>query len=73
MQKTIDGKQSTIDKILRWFPIVGEYLRIENERGLSSSSAMSVWIANESVSVSIERSCSCKMLRLLKVSTRHRR
>ena len=31
MQKTIDGKQSTIDKILRWFPIVGEYLRIENE------------------------------------------
>ena len=31
MQKTIDGKQSTIDKILRWFPIVGEYLRIEND------------------------------------------
>lgn len=31
MQSTINDKQRTIDKILHWFPIVGEYLRIENE------------------------------------------
>ena len=31
MQGAIDDKQRTIDKILRWFPIVGEYLRVEKE------------------------------------------
>ena len=31
MQSVINDKQRTIDKILRWFPIVGEYLRIEKE------------------------------------------
>lgn len=31
MQDAIDDKQRTIDKILRWFPIVGEYLRVEKE------------------------------------------
>ena len=31
MQSIINNMQSTIDKILRWFPIVGEYLRIERE------------------------------------------
>ena len=31
MQSSINDKQRTIDKILRWFPIVGEYLRIEKE------------------------------------------
>jgi len=31
MQDAIDDKQRTIDKILLWFPIVGEYLRIEKE------------------------------------------
>ena len=31
MQSAINDKQRTIDKILRWFPIVGEYLRIEKE------------------------------------------
>ena len=31
MEKAINDKQRTIDKILRWFPIVGEYLRIEKE------------------------------------------
>ena len=31
MQKTINEKQRTIDKILRWFPLVGEYLRVESE------------------------------------------
>lgn len=31
MQSAINDKQRTIDKILRWFPIVGEYLRIESE------------------------------------------
>lgn len=31
MQSTINEKQRTIDKILRWFPIVGEYLRVESE------------------------------------------
>ena len=31
MQDAIDDKQRTIDMILRWFPIVGEYLRIERE------------------------------------------
>ena len=31
MQSTINDKQRTIDKILRWFPIVGEYLRVEKE------------------------------------------
>ena len=31
MQSIINDMQSTIDKILRWFPIVGEYLRIERE------------------------------------------
>jgi len=31
MQNDLDSKQHTIDKILRWFPIVGEYLHIEDE------------------------------------------
>lgn len=31
MQSAINDKQRTIDKILRWFPIVGEYLRIEKD------------------------------------------
>lgn len=31
MQGAINDKQRTIVKILRWFPIVGEYLRIEKE------------------------------------------
>jgi hypothetical protein len=31
MQSAINDKQRTIDKILRWFPIVGEYLRVEKE------------------------------------------
>ena len=31
MQKTINEQECTINKILRWFPIVGEYLRIERE------------------------------------------
>ena len=31
MQSAINDKQRTIDIILRWFLIVGEYLRIENE------------------------------------------
>ena len=31
MQKTINEQERTISKILRWFPIVGEYLRIERE------------------------------------------
>lgn len=31
MQKAINEKQRTIDKILRWFPLVGEYLRVESE------------------------------------------
>ena len=31
MEKAINERQRTIDKILRWFPIVGEYLRIERE------------------------------------------
>jgi hypothetical protein len=31
MQKTINEKQRSIDKILRWFPLVGEYLRVESE------------------------------------------
>lgn len=31
MQSAINDKQRTINKILRWFPIVGEYLRIEKE------------------------------------------
>ena len=31
MQSVINDKQRTIDKILSWFPIVGEYLRIEKE------------------------------------------
>ena len=31
MQSIINELQSTIDKILRWFPIVGEYLRVERE------------------------------------------
>ena len=31
MQKTINEQERTINKILRWFPIVGEYLRVENE------------------------------------------
>ena len=31
MQKTINEQERTINKILRWFPIVGEYLRIESE------------------------------------------
>lgn len=31
MQKAINERQRTIDKILRWFPLVGEYLRVESE------------------------------------------
>lgn len=31
MEKAINEKQRTIDKILRWFPLVGEYLRVESE------------------------------------------
>ena len=31
MQKTINEQERTINKILRWFPIVGEYLRVESE------------------------------------------
>lgn len=31
MQSAINDKQRTIDKILRWFPIVGEYLRVEKD------------------------------------------
>ena len=31
MQKTINEQERTINKILRWFPIVGEYLRVERE------------------------------------------
>jgi len=31
MQKAINEKQRNIDKILRWFPLVGEYLRVESE------------------------------------------
>ena len=31
MEKAINERQRTIDKILRWFPIVGEYLRVESE------------------------------------------
>ena len=31
MQETINEQERTINKILRWFPIVGEYLRIERE------------------------------------------
>jgi hypothetical protein len=30
-EKIINEKQRTIDKILRWFPLVGEYLRVESE------------------------------------------
>ena len=31
MQKTINEQERTINKILCWFPIVGEYLRVERE------------------------------------------
>lgn len=31
LEKIINEKQRTIDKILRWFPLVGEYLRVERE------------------------------------------
>lgn len=31
MQKTINEQERTINKILRWFPLVGEYLRVERE------------------------------------------
>ena len=31
MQKTITEQERTINKILRWFPLVGEYLRVESE------------------------------------------
>ena len=31
MQSVINDKQRTIDKIIRWLPIAGEYLRIESE------------------------------------------
>ena len=31
MQKAINERQRTIDKILRRFPLVGEYLRVESE------------------------------------------
>jgi len=31
MQKIINEQERTIKKILRWFPIVGEYLRVERE------------------------------------------
>ncbi|MBQ8712118.1 MAG: plasmid recombination protein [Prevotella sp.] len=31
LEKIINEKQRTIDKILRWFPLVGEYLRVESE------------------------------------------
>lgn len=31
MQKTINEQERTIKKILRWFPIVGDYLRVERE------------------------------------------
>jgi predicted nucleic acid-binding Zn-ribbon protein len=31
MEKAINERQRTIDKILRWFPLVGEYLRVESE------------------------------------------
>ena len=31
MQKTINEQERTINKIIRWFPIVGEYLRVERE------------------------------------------
>ena len=31
MEKAINDRQRTIDKILRWFPLVGEYLRVESE------------------------------------------
>ncbi len=31
MQKTINEQKRIINKILRWFPIVGEYLRVESE------------------------------------------
>lgn len=31
MQSAINDKQRTIDKILNWFPIVGEYIRIEKD------------------------------------------
>lgn len=31
MQKTINEQERTIKKIHRWFPIVGEYLRVESE------------------------------------------
>ena len=31
MQKTISEQERTINKILRWFPLVGEYLRVESE------------------------------------------
>ena len=31
MQKTINEQERTINKILRWFPLIGEYLRVESE------------------------------------------
>ena len=31
LEKIINEKQRTIDKILRWFPLVGEYLSVERE------------------------------------------
>ena len=43
MQSIINDMQSTIDKVLRWFPIVGEYLSIEKEcikHGFSKEDAL---------------------------------
>ena len=43
MQSIINDMQSTIDKILQWFPIVGEYLRIERDcikHGFSKEDAL---------------------------------
>ena len=39
MQKTINEQERTINKILRWFPIVGEYLRVERESLMHGFSA----------------------------------
>ncbi len=49
MQSIINDMQSTINKILHWFPIVGEYLRIEKEcikHGFSKEDTMKLICGN---------------------------
>ena len=54
MQSSINDKQRTIDKILRWFPIVGEYLRIEKE--CFSVTAKITRIAKDRLQLTVEQS-----------------